>query len=209
MRNPWETIALSDYENHMSLENVYQLQVLNQMMAQQLAADADTVMILGIAGGNGLEHINREKARKVYGVDVNPDYLAQCRKRYPELGDTLETICVDLLDAQLHLPAARLLIADLLVEYIGYERFRTVVEMVGPEFISCIIQINTGDAFVADSPDLHAFDCLEALHHQMAEDALTACMAQIGYGLRHTAEHGLPNGKKLVRLDFALAEEDS
>lgn len=37
MANPWEEIRLDDYENHMSLENVYQLQVLNEMMREQFA----------------------------------------------------------------------------------------------------------------------------------------------------------------------------
>lgn len=34
--NPWEKISLSDYENHMSLESVYQLQALNEIMAGQM-----------------------------------------------------------------------------------------------------------------------------------------------------------------------------
>ena len=53
MSNPWEEIKLDDYENHMSLESVYQLQVLNEMMKEQLSAyDIESIMILGIAGGN-------------------------------------------------------------------------------------------------------------------------------------------------------------
>ena len=31
MSNPWEEIKLDDYENHMSLESAYQLQVLNEI----------------------------------------------------------------------------------------------------------------------------------------------------------------------------------
>lgn len=204
MRNPWETIALSDYENHMSLAGVGQLQVLNQMMKEQLTScDADTVMILGIAAGNGLEHVRKESIRKVYGVDVNAAYLSECLRRYAVLGDTLETICADLLADDLQLPHAGLLIADLLVEYIGYERFQRVVKQVEPDVVSCIIQINTGDSFVSESPYLHAFDCLESVHHQMMEDALTANMNQAGYHLKLTAENDLPNGKKLVRMDYA------
>lgn len=38
MRNPWEEIELSDYENHMSLKSVFQLQAMNQMMKEQLYA---------------------------------------------------------------------------------------------------------------------------------------------------------------------------
>ena len=30
--NPWEGISLSDYEKHMGLESVRQLQALNEMM---------------------------------------------------------------------------------------------------------------------------------------------------------------------------------
>ena len=204
MSNPWEEISLSDYENHMSLESVYQLQVLNKIMGEQFEAyDIDTVMILGIAGGNGLEHIRKEKISKVYGVDVNREFLALCSERYAALGNTFEPICADLLDDNLYLPQADLLIANLLIEYIGYECFGRVVELVKPKYVSCVIQINTGESFVSDSPYIHAFDCLEMVHHQMEEQALTAAMNGIDYRLEFTSEELLPNGKKLVRLDFA------
>ena len=105
MNNPWEKIKLSDYENHMSLENVYQLQILNKMMQEQFETyDVNTIMILGIAGGNGLEHIDKSKIKKVYGIDVNQEFLIECKKRYNELGDVFETICTDLLDDNLQLP---------------------------------------------------------------------------------------------------------
>ena len=203
MANPWEKIELSDYENHMSLESVYQLQVLNQMMGEQFEAyDADTIIILGIAGGNGLEHIDKSKIKKVYGVDVNQDFLAECKKRYEALGDVLETIRADLSDEHLQLPHSGLLVANLLVEYIGYECFQNIVRLVKPTYVSCIIQINTGDSFVSDSPYIHAFECLGEVHHQMEEKSLTDCMSQIGYGMKYTAEQLLPNGKKFVRLDY-------
>ena len=71
MRNPWEEISLDDYENHMSLASVMQLQALNEMMREQLGSfPASRVMILGVAGGNGLEHVQRGRFEKVYGVDV-------------------------------------------------------------------------------------------------------------------------------------------
>jgi len=46
------------------------------MMKKQLNQyDVKSVMILGIAGGNGLEHIDTQKIRKVYGVDINNEYF--------------------------------------------------------------------------------------------------------------------------------------
>ena len=51
MNNPWENINLSDYESHMTLDSVQQLQAMNQMMKRQLNQyDIQSAMILGIAG---------------------------------------------------------------------------------------------------------------------------------------------------------------
>ena len=36
MNNPWKDINLSDYESHMALDSVQQLQTMNQMMQGQL-----------------------------------------------------------------------------------------------------------------------------------------------------------------------------
>ncbi|MBP0980810.1 MAG: methyltransferase type 11, partial [Oscillospiraceae bacterium] len=115
----------------------------------------------------------------------------------------LVTICADLLDENLRLPHADLVVANLLIEYIGYEVFGRVIEKVSPAYISCAIQINTDSSFVSDSPYLHVFDRLDEVHHQMEETALAEAMAQIGYKNVLKAEKPLPNGKKLVRLDFA------
>lgn len=202
--NPWKTVKLTEYESHMRLSSVYQLQTLNAMMKEQLAVcEAESVMILGIAGGNGLEHIDREKFTAVYGVDINPDYLNACRVRYPELGEVFKPICADLTDDQLQLPCADLLIADLLVEYIGYECFCRIVQKVNPKVVSCIIQINTEASFVSDSPYTHAFDGLSQVHHQMEEGALTLSMQKIGYPKTALQSVDLPNGKQFVRVDYA------
>lgn len=70
MKNPWEAIPLNDYEKHMSLDSVMQRQAMNQMMKMQFDTyRISNIMILGIAGGNGLEHIQKDKFEKVYGVD--------------------------------------------------------------------------------------------------------------------------------------------
>ena len=62
MKHPWEEISLDDYENHMSLDSVYQLQTMNAIMKPQFEDyQAETAMILGIAGGNGLQHIRTDK----------------------------------------------------------------------------------------------------------------------------------------------------
>ncbi|MBQ8569522.1 MAG: methyltransferase type 11 [Oscillospiraceae bacterium] len=204
MNNPWSQIKLSDYENHMSLESIYQLQTLNTMMKGQLSSyDTESVMILGIAGGNGLEHIDPQLHKKVYGVDVNKEYLDECSKRYPQLEKVLTLICAELSDENTLLPHAELLIADLLIEYIGYDSFGRILKNVRPDTVSCIIQINTDESFVSASPYIHVFDCLESVHHNIDENSLTECMIKNNYKKIFSAENILTDGKKLLRLDFA------
>ena len=203
MNNPWKDISLSDYENHMAMDSVQQLQAMNQMMKGQLNQyEVQSAMILGSAGGNGLEHVDTEKLNKVYGVAINQEYLTITKKRYENLSDTLDCLCVDLVSEAEKLPQVDMLIANLLIEYIGYECFKKVVIVTKPVYVSCIIQVNVDDSFVSESPYLHAFDGLVTVHHQMAKQELQNSINEIDYHLIQVLESRLPNGKKLVQFDF-------
>lgn len=203
MKNPWEEISLTDYENHMKLDSVMQLQALNEMMKSQFNTyPVSNIMILGIAGGNGLEHISKDKLERVYGVDVNSDYLKEVTNRYSDLDGILECLCINLINETDKLPKTDMIIANLLIEYIGYDCFQKAIQQANPKYVSCIIQINIEDRWVSDSPYLHVFDGLEQIHHQMEEHTLEKAMLEIDYHAIKTLEHMLPNGKKLVQLDF-------
>ena len=202
--NPWNEIKLDDYENHMSLDSVNQLQTMNAMMKEQFEAyPVETSMVLGVAGGNGLEHVSKDKYKTVYGVDINEEYLCEVDKRYPQLQGVLKCLKIDLINEADKLPEAQLVIANLLIEYIGYPAFQKAVQKIDPEYVSCVIQINTDTKqWVSDSPYLHAFDRLDEVHHQMEEEALENAMKEIGYSRIHQSSEMLPNGKALVRMDF-------
>ena len=161
MKSPWEEISLADYENHMKLDSVMQLQAMNQMMKEQFETyPISSVMILGIAGGNGLEHVSKSKFERIYEVDVNSSYLEEVILRYPDLDGLLECLCINLIDETDKLPKADMVIANLLIEYIGYECFQEAIQHVNPKYVS------------------------------------------INYHTIRTLEHMLPNGKKLVQVDF-------
>ena len=176
---------------------------MNQMMKMQFDTyRISNIMILGIAGGNGLEHIQKDKFEKVYGVDINDSYLHTVEERYPALEGVLECLCINLIDETEKSPKTDLVIANLLVEYIGYECFQKAIQQIDPKYVSCIIQINMDDSWVPDSPYLHVFDGLEQIHHQMDEQGLQKAMSEIDHHTIRTLEHRLPNGKKLVKIDF-------
>lgn len=91
MKNPWCTVPLKDYEAHMGLDAVAQLQALNRLMKSQFEAyPAKRIAVLGVAGGNGLEHIP-PGTEKIYAIDVNRDYLNVCSERFQtSMGNRLD-----------------------------------------------------------------------------------------------------------------------
>ena len=203
MTNPWEEIPLSDYEQHMRLASVYQLQTMNQAIRKQLDAyPVTSAMIVGVAGGNGLEHVDRAKYSRIYGVDINPSYLREVEKRYAALRGCLQCLCLDLITDAGRLPRAQLLIANLLIEYVGYGVFQETVKAVAPEYVSCMIQINGDEEWVSDSPYLHVFDRLDEVHHQLSEEGLDKALQAVGYSRIYKEEYPLPNNKKLLRMDY-------
>jgi hypothetical protein len=207
MQHPWNGIPLSDYEAHMSLPDVCQLQVFNEVMKDQLARyPVSSAAILGVAGGNGLEHGAPGKFRRVYGVDVNPDYLEACRSRHAaRLEGCLELCLIDLSAPGASLPPARLVIADLLIEYVGIPAFVRLLRARTPDYLSCVIQQNPSEArnaFVSVSPYAHVFGGLSGIHTDVDPQALAQALETVPMKPLLTENRPLPNGKSLLRLDF-------
>lgn len=203
MPHPWEEVPLAAYEGHMQLLGIEQMQTLNALMHKRIAAyPADSVAVWGVAGGNGLEHIDPETVQAVYGVDVNVQYLAACRARYPQLSKKLMLLCADLSRPCDTLPHAELVLADLLIEYIGIPAFVERVRECNPKRLCCVIQKNISAAFVSVSPYRQALSGIGALHTDVEEGALTEAMDALPFRLLYREEIPLPNGKLFIRLDF-------
>lgn len=204
MGNPWETIRLDDYEAHMRADSVGQLQALSRITREQLAYGKASVTVLGAAGGNGLEHVDPAAASDVWAIDINAEYLAACRARFPQLGGKLKTVCCDLAAPGTVLPACGLLICNLVIEYLGVPTFASLVsanrERLG--IVSCVIQHSRGGSFVSVSPTAQRLDALEGVHRDIGEAELSAAMEGIGLRAVLRKAYRLPNAKELIRLDF-------
>lgn len=207
MDNPWKHIDLGEYESHMRLDSVGQLQAISRMTGDQLARyPVKTAAILGVAGGNGLEHAAAGQFEAIYGIDVNPAYLAECGRRFPHLAGVLRLVEADVSDPLARLPRAELVVANLFVEYVGCAAFARAALKMEARYVSSGIQIDAGKDFVSDSPYMRIFDGLSAIHASVDETALAARMREAGYESILREEEPLPNGKELVRLDFRRSE---
>lgn len=205
MQNPWLRIELSAYEQHMCAEEVGQLQALSAIMAEQLAYKKETVTLLGAAGGNGLEHIDPTVTHKVYAIDINDAYLAQCKKRHSALDNILETIQCDLSAPDVRIPACGLLLCNMVVEYLGVDAFCALLKrnQDGLDIVSCVIQKNNGAGFVGTSRTAQKLKCLDALHTNIDEDELISCLNGIDMEPIKRRVYDLPGSKQFIALDFA------
>lgn len=209
MSNPWELVDLTIYEKHMSSVEINQLQLLNEITKEQLMDSQQTyVGILGIAGGNGLDNIDISKTKKVYAVDININYLDICKQRYGYMGNTLELLHMDLAADDVVLPFTNLLICNLIIEYIGEERFIYILEKnkLNIDVVSCVIQKNNNNSFVSSSEYISHFEPILTVHHDINENKLKNLFSSIRFDCTKTKEYVLPNGKKFIRMDFIYSE---
>jgi hypothetical protein len=141
--HPWLSVPLRDYEAHMNSEPVQQLGALSELFGDALRhCQPESVAILGVAGGNGLERIDPSVTSRVCGIDINPEYLQAVRQRYSTLPG-LELHCLDLAEQQVALPPVQLVYAALIFEHAGVERcLDNAVDLVAPGgVLSVVLQL--------------------------------------------------------------------
>ena len=209
MKNPWKEVTLDDYENHMALSNVYQLQTLDMIMGKQFSTYAvKSVAILGVAGGNGLGNlINIPTIENVYGVDINAGYLKTSEERYPQFTGRYSTLLADINEDCSNLPHVDLIVANLFIEYVGYANFTKAVRIIKPHYVSCVIQVDPEESFVSDSPYTAKLEVLDSVHNSIIPTDLISAMKKIGYTNTKDNSLSLPNGKIFLRLDFSLDKD--
>jgi hypothetical protein len=106
----------------MGSEAVRQLAALSEVFRRTLNRHRpESVAVLGVAGGNGLEHIDPTVTKRVIGIDINQRYLSEVQRRFEALAG-LELYCRDLGEGELGLPRVDLVHAALIFEHAGLDR---------------------------------------------------------------------------------------
>lgn len=146
-------------------------------------------------------------ASRVYGLDVNPDYLVACEERFPGLAGVFKPVLADMTDTSMDLPKADMVIADLFLEYVGYQAFTTALERIDPRFVSCVIQVNQSMDFVSDSPYARVFDQLDTVYHHIDADSLIHTMKGQGYDSVYSSMMTLPQWKSTEPLRFRTEDQ--
>ncbi len=195
--NPWLGLPLDDYEGHMGSPGVNQLGPLADLLGEALARlRPRSLAVLGVAGGNGLEHVDSTLTTRVLGIDLNPQYLDVTRQRFPDLRG-LELHCVDLEEPMPDLEAVALVHAALVFEHAGMGRcLENAVSLVAPGgHLSVVLQlpINGHDAVTA-SP-YPSMSTLAGGFTFVDPHQLRRVLAQQGLRLTYQSRLALPSGK--------------
>lgn len=195
--NPWLKVPLEDYEGHMRSEGVGQLGALAELFAEVLTRSRpESVAILGIAGGNGLEHIDAAVTRRVVGIDLNPAYLEVVRQRYPKLAG-LELHCADLSERITNIEPVALVHAALVFEHVGTSTaLENSVSLVAPGgALSIVLQLTAAtEPNVGRSPfaSVRVFEN----HFTPIDPAwITGEIERRGFRLDSESHRALPAGK--------------
>jgi hypothetical protein len=153
--------------------------------------------VLGIAGGNGLDLIDPKTTDAVYGYDINRAYLDACETRYGDiLGDRLH-LTETSIDRSLRIERVGLLIANLIIEYVGADEFAEFAaanaHTIG--ILSCVIQRNDSQTFVSETSLASSFDALASVSSDIDPEALESAMSDAEFDILERSEYPLPNGK--------------
>jgi len=202
--NPWLNIPLEDYERHMSHHLVGQSILLNSLTKKYLdETKPETVVFLGIAGGNGLEHIDNNITKSVIGIDINQDYLHTTSIRYKRAIASLQLINLDIVKNSVSICKADLVWAALILEYAGIDKVLEFCTNNIRESGHFVVSIQSNNNKQSVSPTgIESLNTVEDIYSIVNPDNLLSKAAELGYRLIEKVENGLPNGKSIITFHF-------
>jgi hypothetical protein len=205
--NPWLSIPLEDYERHMASPGVEQLTVLAELFKRALDYSLpESVAVLGIAGGNGLEQIDCAATTRVVGVDINQQYLDEVERRFASGRIArLELHCCDLAEQELRLAPVALVHAALIFEHAGLGlALENAVSLVAPTgYLSVVLQLPSDDEQGVTSTSYTSMQALKQGFSLIDTGEFQRLLGPKGFELVEREYRPLPSGKVLWLGVFA------
>jgi SAM-dependent methyltransferase len=204
-RNPWLDVPAADYEGHMNGPEVDQLCMLSRLLGEELAALRPRELLLpGCATGNGLSQVDPAVTRRVVAVDLNPEYLDELRRRYPDPGFELQVLCADAMTHDLGREAFELAHCALLLEYLDWPRVLPALSRsLRPGGVLGVVLQRPSAGLAAVTPTRFAsLGRLEAIFQFVEPAALAQRARECGLALESQQAVTLPSGKAFTVLHF-------
>lgn len=197
--NPWLDIRLDDYEAHMAMPGIAQAQMLARLLAKS-AADcaAESIALLGAAGGNGLAALDPGIVKRVVAVDINPSFIAETKARFTSRFETFDSHCCDIDEGLPRFAPVDLVFAGLILEYIDYPRFlEALPKILKPRgmFVAVLQMPSPGLPEVSDSP-YRSLLILESAFRFVSPNDIQSKLEEMGLQTNEVNRIQLASGKE-------------
>ena len=208
--NPWLHISLEEYERHMSHHLVGQSALLNALTKKYLdSIKPETAIFLGIAGGNGLEHIDNQITENVYGIDINQDYLDIAFERYKERIPFLQLVKLDITQHSENICQADFIWAALILEYTGIDKALSFCANNIRKGGHMVISIQANNSIPSVSPTgIESIKKAGEIFSIVDPETMLNKAAENGNKFMDKEENILPNGKSIITFHFVAASGD-
>lgn len=204
-KNPWLQIPVEDYEGHMSAPSVMQLQMLDEIFEGVLNEFIPrSICVLGCTAGNGFQHLVNRELDRVVGIDINREYVGECRNWFVQDVRNLQLICADLNELELINPLFDLIHAALIFEYVNVDvLLAKIASWLKPDgILSVVLQLPSDSSSpVSETP----YDSVKMLipFINLVESGLFLKKAgNSGLFLVNQSEIRLAAGKRFVKSYF-------
>jgi SAM-dependent methyltransferase len=204
--NPWSLVPAAAYEAQLGESGAGLLAPFSTLFERIYAARRPArLAVLGVATGNGLEHVDPAITRRVVGVDVNLSYLAVTRQRFMRLGPALQLLCADAEKVELEPGAFDLVHAALLLEFVDPRAVlaRAATWLAPGGALSLVLLLPGGPPPISNAAD----PALQAVAERMRPvppEEVRRLTAAAGLVERRAFVVPLPTGRSLFAALYAL-----
>jgi 2-polyprenyl-3-methyl-5-hydroxy-6-metoxy-1,4-benzoquinol methylase len=207
MRNPWLDIPLADYEAHMALPTIGQSRLIADQLDTLIRTySPPSVAIVGCAGGNGFDRLVRTGAQRIVGVDINPEYIEQARRRYAERIPGLELYTTDIQSSKSIFHPVDLIYAALVFEYVDLAQTMSALRHhCKPDGVLAVLSQLPHETMTHVSPSPYTSLQLLAPGMRLVSPLeLQRLAKQVGFSLKHSRVISSAGGKRFCVDEFRL-----
>ena len=205
MSNPWLDIPLADYEGHMSLPEVGQAHLLAEVFDRAVKRwSPASIALIGCAGGNGFERLAAGAMDRLVGVDVNPDYIEQARRRHAQRLPNIELLCADVQSQSLTYGPVDFTYAALLFEYVDMAAaLDTLKRNSRPNArLTTVVQLAHSTLSPVSSSPYRSLGRLAPIMKLVVPEELRGAAAQAGFAYDDSEILTLASGKQFCVQNF-------
>jgi SAM-dependent methyltransferase len=205
MNNPWLDIPLEDYEEHMSLPDIGQAQMLAVQLERLLKRSSPrSIALIGCAGGNGLDRIEPGQLERVVALDINPAYIQAVRVRHASRLGHLELYCADVQSESFQFEPVELIFAALLFEYVDVAAtLASLKRHCRPAgMLATVVQLPHRDHGAISPSPYKSLDLLAPVMRLIAPADLSRLATAAGFHAVDSESIELPSGKQFSLQTF-------